>query len=150
MKKILLLSFIMTIFLSCKKYSNQVSTETLNGKWSTGGYDFILYDGSGKVVSHGVADAIKTYWTFDNKKISLTNDFNTNVISSEYTITNTSGQKKLLISNSELAVQKEWKIDISANQNLQISAEITERNLLKYGDNLYAVKGKKIIYFVKE
>ncbi|MDQ0640947.1 hypothetical protein QF042_004512 [Pedobacter sp. W3I1] len=69
MKRILFLLFIIVNISGCKKDTDNTTNETLSGKWSTGGYDLELYNSSGIKVSHIIADAVKSQWTFDDKQL---------------------------------------------------------------------------------
>ena len=145
------LAFVMICcFFSCKKDNNAITAEILKGKWSTGGYDIILYNSSGEVVSHSVADAIKTYWTFDRSQIKLSNDVNADVRTSNYKVLNTVGTRALIIENSAIATFNNWIVDEQSSNTMVISAQIADKAQLTYGKNQVAAKGVKTIYLSRE
>jgi hypothetical protein len=111
MKRILFLIFIVIGLYGCKKDSDNSTSETLSGKWATGGYNLELYNSSGVKVSHLIADAIKTYWTFDDKQVKVSTDFNTQVIVSEYTLKRNVDNRVLTFSNPQVATQADWRIE---------------------------------------
>jgi len=149
MRNSFLFLFIICSFFACKKNEGTVSIETLSGKWTTGGYDFIMYNASGAVVSHMVADAIKTYWTFDQTHLRLSNDINLDVKTSGYKVINRSGVRTLDIANAEVATYTSWTIDEESSNRLLISSQITDKKQLNYGQNQTAARGVKIIYLSK-
>ncbi|KQN38934.1 hypothetical protein ASE92_05835 [Pedobacter sp. Leaf41] len=145
------LAFVMVFCIfSCKKDNNATTTETLKGKWSTGGYDIILYNSSGEVVSHSVVDAIKTYWTFDQSQIKLSNDINADVKTSNYKVLNTVGTRTLMVENAAIATFNNWIVDELSSNAMVISAQINDKSQLTYGKNQVAAKGVKAIYLSRE
>ncbi|MFW0718455.1 hypothetical protein [Pedobacter sp. N23S346] len=151
MKKSLFLLLMFSFLFACKKKTDDTTvTTSLSGKWSTGGYELVLYDAAGQIVSHGIADAIKTYWTFDQSQIKLSYDLKSNVVASGYKVVKTLNNRQLLIENTNIAVQTEWKIESQTDQSMSISSVITDQASLNYGQNKKASRGMKTIYFVLE
>lgn len=145
---ILFLLFISSL-VACKKGGDSAGKEIINGKWSTGGYDIILYDASGAVVRHSVADAIKTYWAFDNLQIKISNGINADVQTSNYKVMNMLEAKTLFIENKDIASFQNWTIAEQTGNYMIISAIITDKTQLTYGQNQVAAKGVKTIYLSK-
>jgi hypothetical protein len=150
MKRILLLIFIVIGLSGCKKDSDNSTSETLSGKWATGGYNLELYNSSGVKVSHLIADAIKTYWTFDDKQVKVSTDFNTQVIVSEYTLKRNVDNRVLTFSNPQVATQADWRIEEQTDKYMRITSEITDKKSLVYGSNQTAARGVMTIYLNKE
>jgi len=151
MKRIAFLLFVVISISGCKKDADNSTSETLSGKWTTGGYDLQLYNSSGVEVSHLIADAIKTYWTFDNKQVKISTDINMNVIVSDYTLKRNADTRILSFSNPDVAVkQADWRIEEQTDKHMRITSRITDKNLLAYGDNKTAAYGILSIYLSKE
>jgi len=151
MKRILFLLLIIISISSCKKDADHTTTETLSGKWATGGYDLELYNSSGVKVSHIVADAIKTYWTYDTKQVKISTDLNTQVIVSEYSLRRNMNNRVLSFSNPDVAAkQADWSIEEQTDKYMRITARITDKQSLVYGDNKTAAWGIMSISFSKE
>ncbi|WP_090883422.1 hypothetical protein [Pedobacter rhizosphaerae] len=142
MKKTLMILFTVCALLSCKKKNNDITKETLSGKWSTAGYTITLYNSSNVVVSQIVADAIKTYWTFDDTKVTLTTDNYIAARSAEYTVTKAQNTRFLHISSSEIAMYSDWEIVEQTDNILVLSADVTDRSALNYGNGQVAARGK--------
>ncbi|WP_231425173.1 hypothetical protein [Pedobacter sp. Leaf250] len=145
---ILFLVFISSL-MACRKGEDSEGNEIINGKWSTGGYDIILYDASGAVVRHTVADAIKSYWAFDNLQIKFSNDINADVQTSDYKVMNMLGAKTLFIENKDITSFQNWTIAEQTSNYMIISAIIKDKTQLTYGQNQVAAKGLKTIYLSK-
>lgn len=142
---------IIALFISCKKDKiNESASASVTGKWSTGGYELVLYDAAGQIVSHGIADAIRTYWTFDQSQIKVSYDLRADVITSGYKVVNKMDGVFLLIDNTNVAAQTEWKIESQTDQYMSISSIITDQAFLNYGPNKKASRGVKTIYLVLE
>lgn len=150
MKRILLLLCIIINISGCKKDTDNGTNETLNGKWSTGGYDLELYNSSGVKVSHSVADAIKSYWTFDNKQVKFSTDVNTSVKFSDYILSRNADTRILTFSNPNFAPQTTWSIVAQTDQYMRISAEVNDKQWLIYGTNQTAARAVMSIYLTKE
>ena len=150
MKKFLPFLLVLLLLFSCKKDKSADSISSLNGKWATGGYDFELYDASGMVVSHSVADAIETYWTFEKSQLTLSYVLKPDVITSGYKVLNNATEKRLLIDNSNIAGQTQWKIEAQTDQLIKISTAITDPALLHSSAFRTAVRGVKTIYLIRE
>jgi hypothetical protein len=150
MKRILFLIFIVIGLYGCKKDSDNSTRETLSGKWATGGYNLELYNSSGVKVSHLIADAIKTYWTFDDKQVKVSTDLNTQVIVSEYTLKRNVDNRVLSFSNPQVARQADWRIEEQTDKYMRITSEITDKKSLVYGNNQTAARGVMTIYLNKE
>ena len=149
MKKSFLILLLLATF-ACKKKSDDSTTATLSGKWSTGGYDIILYNSSGEVVRHSVADAIKSYWNFTDTEIQFSNVANSQTSSSTYRVKQSSKGRQLIIDNPSMTGNTTWRIETETANQMQISAEITDAASLRYGNNQVAAVGKKFIYLSKE
>jgi hypothetical protein len=150
MKKLSPFLLILCLLFACKKDETEGATTSLNGKWSTGGYHFEWYNASGMVVSRGVADAIKTYWTFEKFQMTLSYDFRSDVITSSYKVVNKGIEKHLFIDNASIAVQTDWKIESQTDQQMKISTKITDLDLITLLPFRTAVSGVKTIYLVRE
>lgn len=150
MKRILLLLCIIINISGCKKDTDNTTKETLNGKWSTGGYDLELYNSSGVKVSHIVADAVKSYWTFDDKQVKVSTDVNTSVKLTDYILRRNADNRILTFSNPNFAAQATWSIVAQTDQYMRISAEVTDKQSLIYGTNQIAARGVMNIYLTKE
>lgn len=149
MRKIFLLLLLLITFIGCKKNSES-SNQVLSGKWSTGGYEIILYNSSNAVVSHSIADAIKTYWNFNGNTLTITNDINKDKTTSDYTLTQTLDKRKLYTSKIKIAGQNEWEIESEKPTSMIITAELKNKSHLIYGQNQFASSGKVYVYFSKE
>ncbi|MGQ7854607.1 hypothetical protein ACUN24_10200 [Pedobacter sp. WC2501] len=150
MKRILFLLFILINISACKKDTDNTTSETLSGKWSTGGYDLELYNSSGIKVSHIIADAVKSYWTFDDKQVKVSTDINTSVKFSDYSLRRNTDNRILTFSNPNFAVQTTWSIVAQTDQYMRISSEVTDKQSLIYGTNQTAARGIMNIYLTKE
>lgn len=150
MKRILFLLFIVINISGCKKDTDHTTSETLSGKWSTGGYDLELYNSSGIKVSHIIADAVKSYWIFDDKQVKVSTDINISVKFSDYILRRNADNRILTFSNPNFAVQTTWSIVAQTDQYMRISSEITDKQSLIYGTNQTAARGVMNIYLTKE
>ena len=150
MKRILFLLLILINISACKKDTDHTTNETLNGKWSTGGYDLELYNSSGIKVSHIVADAVKSYWTFNDKQVKFSTDVHTSVKFSDYILRRNTDNRILTFSNPNFAAQTTWNIVAQTDQYIRISAEVTDKQSLIYGTNQIAARGVMNIYLTKE
>lgn len=150
MKRILLLLCIIINISGCKKDTDTATNETLNGKWSTGGYDLELYNSSGIKVSHIVADAVKSYWTFDDKQVKVSTDINTSVKFSDYILRRNADNRILTFSNPNFAAQTTWSIVAQTDQYMRINTEVTDKQWLIYGTNQTAARAVMTIYLTKE
>ncbi|QDW23561.1 hypothetical protein FFJ24_001445 [Pedobacter sp. KBS0701] len=150
MKRILFLLFILINVSACKKDTDNTTSESLSGKWSTGGYDLELYNSSGIKVSHIIADAVKSYWTFDDKQVKVSTDINTSVKFSDYILRRNADNRILTFSNPNFAVQTTWSIVAQTDQYMRISSEVTDKQSLIYGTNQTAARGVMNIYLTKE
>lgn len=149
MRKTFLLLFLTVAFIGCKKRTESAE-QVLIGKWSTGGYEIILYNSSNAVVSHIIADAIKTYWTFNGNMLTISNDINTDKTISDYTLMQTLDKRKLYTSNIKVAGQNNWEVESEKPASMTITAELKNKSDLTYGQNQVASKGKVYVYFSKE
>jgi len=150
MRRILFLLCVIINISGCKKDTDNTTNETLNGKWSTGGYNLELYNSSGVKVSHIVADAIKSYWTFDDKQVKVSTDVNTSVKFSDYILRRNVDNRILTFSNPNFAPQTTWSIVAQTDQYMRISAEVTDKQWLIYGTNQTAARAVMTIYLTKE
>ncbi|MBE5318164.1 hypothetical protein IM793_03260 [Pedobacter sp. MR2016-19] len=150
MKRILFLLLILINISACKKDTDHITSETLSGKWSTGGYDLELYNASGIKVSHIIADALKSYWTFDDKQVKVSTEINTSVKFSDYILRRNADNRILTFSNPNFAAQNTWSIVAQTDQYLRISSEVTDKQSLIYGTNQTAARGVMNIYLTKE
>jgi len=150
MKRILFIIFIIGTLSSCKKDTDNTTSETLSGRWITGGYDLELYNSAGVKVSHIVADAIKTYWTFDSKQVKISYDLSTQVIVSDYTLKRNMNNRILSFSNPQVAFQADWNIEEQTDKYMRITSVVTDKKALGYGNNQTAAKGIMTISLTKE
>ncbi|WP_421941288.1 hypothetical protein [Pedobacter sp.] len=149
MKNTLIILFTVCALLSCKKKNDDITKETLSGKWTTSGYTITLYNSSNTIVSQVVTDAIKTYWTFSDTQISLSTDNYVMPRSADYTLTNTLNTRRLHISTTEIAMYTDWEITEQTDNLIVLSTDVTDKNMLNYGNGQVAARGKIIIRLTK-